>query len=64
LLASSENFPNGYLGGRQDLPPDPWGHPYVYVLTGPKGYQIRSMGPNGVDDKGEGDDIVPGKPAR
>jgi hypothetical protein len=61
LLQPSENFPTGYLGGAKALPKDPWEHPYVYVLSGPKGYQIRSMGPNGKDDQGEGDDIVPGR---
>jgi hypothetical protein len=61
LIESSENFPNGYLGGSKQLPKDPWNHDYVYVVTGPKGYQIRSMGPNGVDDQGQGDDIAPGR---
>ncbi|MGC9329454.1 MAG: type II secretion system protein GspG [Candidatus Hinthialibacter sp.] len=44
-----------------DLPRrDAWGNPYVYDLYTIKGRQhpdVRSMGPNGQDDKGLGDDI-------
>ena len=43
---------------------DPWGHPYEYVsLNGgapqhrPKSYDLLSVGPNGIADGEEGDDI-------
>ena len=43
---------------------DPWGHPYAYVsINGgspqhrPKSYDLLSVGPNGVADGEEGDDI-------
>ena len=58
LMKPSENYPNGYLGGASELPKDPWQHDYVYEVGGPKGYKLRSMGPNGVDDKGGGDDVT------
>ena len=44
---------------------DPWGHPYAYVsINGgapehrPKSFDLFSLGPNGVDDHGAGDDII------
>jgi HEAT repeat protein len=39
---------------------DLWNHPYVYVATPSHGAQfaIYSMGPNGIDNSGEGDDIA------
>ena len=43
---------------------DPWGHPYVYVSVNggspqhrPKSFDLSSLGPNGTDDSGTGDDI-------
>ena len=43
---------------------DPWGHPYVYVSVNggspehrEKSFDLYSLGPNGADDKGTGDDI-------
>jgi len=36
------------------------GHPLIYrtiVGTGGRKFQLRSMGPNGRDDGGEGDDM-------
>ncbi len=43
---------------------DPWGQPYVYVSVNggsPKhrtrSYDLMSVGPDGVDDDGAGDDI-------
>lgn len=51
-----------------DGPNDPWGHPWVYVNTtdgsAPEGwsqfeaYSVYSFGPNGKDEKGEGDDVA------
>ncbi|MFO0980520.1 MAG: type II secretion system protein GspG [Planctomycetota bacterium] len=57
LLKPTDNYPNGYLGGRQDLPKDPWGHAFVYVPSG-RSYKLRSVGANGVDDNGAGDDVT------
>ena len=39
---------------------DLWGHPYVYIPSPSHGaeFAIYSLGPNGVDEKGEGDDIA------
>jgi len=44
---------------------DPWGKPYIYVSVNggaPKhrerSYDLYSLGPNGADDGGAGDDIV------
>lgn len=44
---------------------DPWGNPYAYVsINGgspthrPRSYDLYSLGPNGADDDGTGDDIV------
>jgi general secretion pathway protein G len=38
---------------------DPWGHPYVYRCPGRNGsdFDLYSIGPNGLDDNGGGDDI-------
>ena len=41
--------PDGYL---QRVPPDPWGHPYVYVTNGDR-YTLKSFGADGVEG-GEG----------
>jgi general secretion pathway protein G len=51
---------NGWRGPylESDVPPDPWGHPYVYEYPGklnPSGYDIISMGPDG--QLGTADDI-------
>ena len=44
---------------------DPWGNPYVYVSVNggapqhrTKSFDLYSLGPNGTDDGGAGDDIV------
>jgi general secretion pathway protein G len=44
---------------------DPWGRPYVYISVNggspehrPRSYDLYSLGPNGADDEGAGDDIV------
>jgi general secretion pathway protein G len=42
----------------RELPPDPWGNPYVYRRPGqhrPTSYDLHSCGPDGQD--GGGDDI-------
>lgn len=43
------------------IPLDPWGHPYIYRCPGKNGagsFDLYSMGPNGQDDNGSGDDIL------
>lgn len=52
-----ENYKNGLL---EDLPKDPWGMEYKYrfpAQKSKKSFDIWSMGPNSVDDNGDGDDI-------
>ena len=59
LLKTNPNYPDGYLPGRRALPHDPWDHPYVYEVDAEKkSYKLRSLGPDGKDDEGKGDDIV------
>ena len=36
---------------------DPWGNPYRIIIE--KGLHVYSCGPNGVDDRGQGDDVGP-----
>ena len=45
----------GYLEGGQ-IPPDPWGNPYVYISPGPGGqdFAIKSYGADG-QEGGEGE---------
>ncbi|MEZ0229820.1 MAG: type II secretion system protein GspG, partial [Planctomycetota bacterium] len=43
---------------------DAWGHPIDYRRPGrvhPRGWDLYSFGPNGVDEGGEGDDILVGE---
>ncbi len=44
---------------------DPWGNPYLYVSVNggspthrARSYDLYSLGPNGADDQGAGDDLV------
>ena len=39
------------------IPLDAWGRAYRYSVTGKEG-TLWSIGPNGIDEKGEGDDAV------
>jgi general secretion pathway protein G len=51
----------GYVISRHAIT-DPWGHVFVYRAPGPKqegGLMVYSRGPNGIDEGGAGDDIVP-----
>ncbi|QDV10098.1 Bacterial type II secretion system protein G [Planctomycetes bacterium Poly30] len=57
LLETSTKYPNGYLES-DALPMDGWGHAFIYAKTD-EAYRLYSMGPNGVDDGGAGDDISP-----
>jgi general secretion pathway protein G len=54
---SDEKWQGPYLP--KDIPLDPWGNPYEYKAPGEHGdYDTISMGPNGTNDGGEGDDIA------
>jgi len=48
--------PEGYLN-RLDVPVDPWGNPYVYVIPGPEGkpFEVLSYGGDG-EPGGTGED--------
>ncbi len=59
LLKPSAEYPDGLLAGRKEVPKDPWGNDYVYEPSADgKTYRLRSKGPNGRDEGGEGDDVV------
>ena len=54
--AGVQNFKQG--GYMDDIPNDPWGHPYVYKCPGqhhPDGFDVYSVGPDG--QAGSDDDI-------
>lgn len=58
LLRPSEAFPNGYLRGAA-LPVDEWGRPLRFRRTeGGQGFLVWSLGPDGEDAGGAGDDVV------
>jgi len=58
LLEPSPSYPSGYLDGRTALPLDAWGRDYRYAIA-PDGASCRvwSIGPDGVDQDGAGDDV-------
>ncbi len=56
LLEPSEAYPQGCLGS-DSIPQDPWGNTYRYQVRG-SGYALWSIGANGTDDGGQGDDIL------
>ncbi len=58
LLKATKNYPDGFLG-KGALPTDGWGHGFKYsLLDSGARYRLWSMGPDGVDQQGGGDDIV------
>lgn len=58
LLETNDQFPKGYVAEGTELL-DGWGRSFVYQPSDDGGtYSLRSMGPNGQDDGGTGDDIV------
>ena len=56
ILEPMPDYKEGALG-TDKLPIDPWGHAYLYKKT-ETGFVIWSMGPDGKDDGGSGDDIA------
>ncbi len=50
-------FPEGGYLDRPDVPLDPWGNPYVYLIPGSRGepFEVRSYGRDG-EPGGSGDD--------
>jgi hypothetical protein len=58
LLKHSKAYPDGYLG-ESSVPTDGWGRAFRYVLHPGGAYTLYSLGPNGVDDLGAEDDVVP-----
>ncbi|MBM4013657.1 MAG: hypothetical protein FJ293_01665 [Planctomycetes bacterium] len=57
LAQPKPEYPEGFLNGAT-ITKDPWGNAYAYITDGKDHYTIWSFGPNGIDDKGAGDDIV------
>ena len=37
---------------------DPWGRPFVYRVAPNSEYRLYSLGPDGVDENGKGDDVT------
>jgi len=58
LVEATESYPRGFLDGRE-LPLDAWQGPLSYSVTADgSGYKLWSKGPDGLDQSGEGDDLV------
>jgi hypothetical protein len=52
------NFGEGLNSATDRVAVDPWAHRYVYRARVDAPPLVYSLGPNGVDEGGEGDDIV------
>ena len=58
LVEPTTNYPSGYLDGRATLSTDGWGRPFRYARTADgASYRVWSVGPDGVDQDGAGDDV-------
>ncbi len=58
LLEPTTNFPSGFLGD-EGLPNDGWGRAFRYALPEDgDSYRLWSMGEDGVDQEGAGDDVL------
>jgi hypothetical protein len=57
LVQPVPDYPDGFLG-RSEAPVDPWGNGYLYRLNERGKPFLWSAGPNGIDDGGQGDDLV------
>jgi len=63
LFALSEDHSEHIGPWSQRFVRDAWGRPLIFRCPGPvhpRGFDLYSMGPNGIDDLGEGDDILLG----
>lgn len=57
LLQPTDSFPKGFLEGGV-IPVDGWEHALVYKAdVAAAKYELYSLGPNGIDDAGAGDDV-------
>jgi len=57
LLRGTDAFPEGFLADKR-VPLDAWNRAFVYEPAADGGsYALRSTGPDGVDQRGAGDDI-------
>ncbi|MHC4263899.1 MAG: type II secretion system protein GspG [Planctomycetota bacterium] len=58
LAEPTTNFPRGCLDG-DSIPTDGWGQAFLYAAADDgSGYTLWSVGPDGVDQKGGGDDVA------
>ena len=58
LLAPTPNYPKGFVDGDK-LPTDGWQHAFAYQLSDDRAhYRLWSIGPDGVDANGSGDDLL------
>jgi hypothetical protein len=58
LLAPSDRYPDGYLAPQKSVPLDGWGHALVYKPDADgKRFLLYSLGPDGKDAGGAGDDV-------
>ena len=58
LGESTPEFPKGLFDGGP-VPSDEWGNPFTYVPSADgSSYRLYSLGPDGVDQGGEGDDLL------
>ncbi len=60
LNGTSQSFPDGYLGGGT-VPDDAWGHALLFEAQADGSYRLWSMGANGIDEQGGGDDVESGR---
>jgi hypothetical protein len=57
LLEKTDAFPDGFLAGGK-VPTDGWGRALIYDPAADGAtYALRSCGPDGIDQKGQGDDV-------
>lgn len=57
LLEPTSNFPAGYLESARELPRDGQQQPFAYARSA-TGYRLWSIGANGRDEAGAGDDVL------
>jgi len=57
LVRPVPDYPDGFLG-RTEAPVDPWNNSYLYRLNERGKPFLWSAGPNGLNEEGEGDDLV------